>query len=227
MTDNADQTVVTQPQKQGFSGLQVTGIVLLAVVVTVFVGWWVIRTYIFPSQLEPVELTYSEQVELGSKLKAIGVVTDTPAPPPGESARAVPEPYSEEGASREVFFSERELNGLIAKDSELANNLAVDLADDLVSFTLLVTVPQDFPVMPGRIVRVRGGAEVSFANGKPVVAIKGVSLMGVPVPNAWLGNLKNVDLVQEFGDAGFWKAFADGVEAVRVQDGRVQVQLRE
>lgn len=227
MNKHADQTAVTQPVKKGFSGLQVTGIVLVAIVITVFVGWWVIRTYIFPTQLEPVELSYSEQVELGSKLKAIGVVTDTPAPPPGETPRALPEAYSEEGADRAVFFTERELNGLIARDSELANNFAVDLADDLVSFTLLVPVPQDFPVMPGRIVRVRGGAEVAFANGKPVVAIKGVSLMGVPVPNAWLGNLKNVDLVQQFGDAGFWKAFADGVEAVQVQDGRVQVQLRE
>ena len=216
-----------QAQRKGFSGLQVTGIVLVAILLTLFAGWWLVRTYIFPSELEPVELSYSEQVELGSKLKAIGVVRNTPAPPPGETARALPEAYSEVGASREVFFSERELNGLIADDSQLANNLAIDLADDLVSFTLLVPVPPDFPIMPGRIVRVRGGAEVAFANGRPVVAIKGVSLMGVPVPNAWLGNLKNVDLVQEYGDAGFWQAFAAGVEAISVEEGRIQVQLRE
>jgi len=227
MNDMADSSAQAAPVKTGFSGLQVMGIVLLAIVVTVFVGWWVVRTYIFPTQLEPVELSYSEQVELGNKLKAIGVVTDAPVPPSGQSPRAMPEAYSEQGASRTVDFSERELNGLIAKDSELANNLALDLSDDLVSFTLLVPVPQDFPVMPGRIVRVRGGAEVAFAGGRPVVALKGVSLMGVPVPNAWLGNLKDVDLVQEFGDAGFWKAFADGVESVRVLDGRVSVQLKE
>jgi hypothetical protein len=29
--------------------------------------------------------------------------------------------------------------------------------------------------------------------------------MGVPIPNAWLGNLKNVELAQEFsGNDGFW-----------------------
>ena len=81
--------------------------------------------------------------------------------------------------------------------------------------------------MPGRIVRVRGGAELAFASGRPSVVIKGVSLMGVPVPNAWLGNLKNVDLVQEYGDAGFWQAFADGVESMRVQEGRLHIQLKE
>ena len=49
--------------------MQVTAIVLVVMVVTVFAGWWVVRTYIFPSQLEPVELSQSEQVELGRKLE--------------------------------------------------------------------------------------------------------------------------------------------------------------
>lgn len=216
-------------KREGFSGLQVTLIVLVTVAVTVFVGWWVIRTYIFPSQLEPVELSRAEQVELGRKLKAIGVVTGplVAARDDAVATGAVPEPYSEAGADRMVFLSERELNGMIAKDPELASNFALDLADDLVSFTLLLPVPPDFPVMPGRIVRVRGGAEVAFAGGRPSVVIKGVSLMGVPVPNAWLGNLKNIDLVQEFGDAGFWKAFADGVESVRIEEGELHIQLKE
>jgi len=158
---------VETSKRKGFSGLQVTLIVLVTVAVTVFVGWWVIRTYIFPSQLEPVELSRAEQVELGRKLKAIGVVTG-PLVTAGDDAvatGAVPEPYSEAGADRMVFLSERELNGMIARDPELASNFALDLADDLVSFTLLLPVPPDFPVMPGRIVRVRGGAEVAFAGG--------------------------------------------------------------
>ena len=81
--------------------------------------------------------------------------------------------------------------------------------------------------MAGRTVRVNGGAEVAYLNGKPVVAIKGVSLMGVPVPNAWLGNLKDVDLVQQFGDQGFWQAFAAGVDAMQVREGRLDIRLKE
>ena len=210
--------------KKGFSGLQVTGIVIITVLVTILAGWWLVRTYLFPSQLEPVELSQTEQVELGRKLKLLGVVDSAP---PAASQGAVPEPYSEEGASRDVSFSERELNGLIARDPELASNLALDLSEDLVSFTLLVDVPPDFPVMAGRTVRVNGGAEVSYLDGKPVVMIKGVSLMGVPVPNAWLGNLKNVDLVQQFGDQGFWRAFAAGVDSLQVREGRLDIRLKE
>lgn len=43
------------------------------------------------------------------------------------------------------------------------------------------------------------GLELRFAAGRPVVALRGVSLWGVPIPNAWLGGIKNLDLVKEFG----------------------------
>ena len=61
-----------------------------------------------------------------------------------------------------------------------------------------------------------------------MVILRGVSVMGIPVPNAWLGNLKNVDLVEQFGDgSGFWKRFADGVELIEIDDGKLHVKLKE
>jgi len=61
-----------------------------------------------------------------------------------------------------------------------------------------------------------------------VVVLKGVSVWGVPLPNAWLGGMKNIDLVQEFGtEQGFWQAFADGVEEIEVKEGKVRVRLKE
>ena len=52
--------------------------------------------------------------------------------------------------------------------------------------------------------------------------------MGVPIPNSWLGGIKNIDLVQEFGaDEGFWKGFSDGVESITVGDGNLEIKLKE
>jgi hypothetical protein len=52
--------------------------------------------------------------------------------------------------------------------------------------------------------------------------------MGIPIPNAWLGGMKNIDLVKEFSvDEGFWKAFSDGVKNIRVKDGHLLIQLKE
>ncbi len=218
----------TQSSRKGFSGLQVAGIVLLTIVVTGLLGWWVIRTYIFPANLEPVELSQQEQVELDRKLSRLGISREGVMLDDSGREVAVPVPYAEDGDKRDVTLTERELNGLIAGDPEYGNNLAIDLADDLASIVALIPIPEDFPIMPGRTVRVRGGAEIAYRNGQPVVILKGVSVMGVPVPNAWLGNFKNVDLVKEFGGSdGFWDAFAEGVEEIRVQDGELQIKLKE
>jgi len=52
--------------------------------------------------------------------------------------------------------------------------------------------------------------------------------MGVPIPNAWLGGLKNIDLVSEFGvDPGFWKSFSEGVEHIQVTDGKIDIRFKE
>ena len=100
--------------------------------------------------------------------------------------------------------------------------------DDLISAKILVPLDEDFPMLGGQILRVKTGVEFAYDSGKPIVRLRGVSVMGVPLPNAWLGGLKNIDLVQEFGtDQGFWKAFADGVAAVRVQEGQLMLHLKE
>jgi hypothetical protein len=52
--------------------------------------------------------------------------------------------------------------------------------------------------------------------------------MGVPIPNAWLGGLKNIDLVEYYGtESGFWKAFADGVDSISIEDGNLTMVLKE
>jgi hypothetical protein len=51
---------------------------------------------------------------------------------------------------------------------------------------------------------------------------------GVPIPNAWLGNIKNVDLVREFGgQGGFWDLFSEGVEDLRISEGSLTIRLKE
>ena len=52
--------------------------------------------------------------------------------------------------------------------------------------------------------------------------------MGVPIPNAWLGGIKNIDLMQEFGgEPGFWQSLGEGVESIQVRDGELYVKLKE
>ena len=223
------------PVKGGIRGVHILWIVLATVVVTVALTFWVVRTYVYAKDFEPVELSAGEQETLDAKLRALGY---DPGPAAGEQddpARRETdeewlrsERYSEAGARRVVRFSERELNAMVANNHDLARKLALDLGDNLVSARLLVPVDPDFPILGGKTLRVSTGVEMAFRDARPVIVLKGVSIMGIPIPNAWLGGLKNIDLVGEFGDeGGFWSAFADGVENIRVDEGQLKVQLKE
>lgn len=222
------------PRKGGLRASHVAWIVLATVLVTVAVTYWVVRTYIYAKDFEPVELSATEQKKLDAKLRILGYQPEPAASPgaaPGEESDERwlrPERYSEAGAKREVSFSERELNAMVAKNQDLAKKLAVDLADDLVSARLLVPLDPDFPILGGKTLRLSTGVELAYRDARPIVVLKGVSIMGIPIPNAWLGGLKNIDLVREFGDSeGFWKSFADGVDNIRVEEGSLKVQLKE
>ncbi len=224
-----------ESERSGLSGMQVFGIVVLTIAVTVGVTWWGIHYYLYTKEFKSVSLSNKEEVALEEKLDALGFDLNVSSKRDGVSAsefdkdgRLQPEKYNETNAKREIDFSERELNALLASNSELASKLAIDLSANLMSAKMLIPVDPDFPILGGKTIRGNAGVELAYKSGKPIVILKGVSLWGVPIPNAWLGGLKNIDLVSEFGaDRGFWKAFADGVEDIRVEDGKLRIKLKE
>jgi len=117
---------------------------------------------------------------------------------------------------------------MLARNTDLADKMAIDLSDNLASVKIIIPMDPEFPMFGGKTLKVNAGAELSYKDGRPIVILKGVSLWGVPVPNAWLGNLKNVDLVNEFGgDEGFWKSFSEGIDNIEIQDGELRIKLKE
>ena len=208
--------------------LRTLGIMLITIIISVVVTVFVVNHYLFPKKFDPVELNQEEASQLNKKLKKFGLPTFSASNDLAANNRLEPEPYSEAGAKREIYFSEKELNAMLAKNTDLADKIAIDLSDNLASAKIIVPLDPDFPVLGGKTLKVNAGAELAYANGRPIVVLKGVSLWGVPIPNAWLGNLKNVDLVKEFGgNEGFWKSFADGVENIRVAEGQLRIKLKE
>lgn len=220
---SADTSTMPPLVRQQHNGWRTFGIIVITMAVTLAVGYWAATTWLFPTEFKPVVLNQKQQQTLDKKISLLGGSSRS-----SENEAIEAEAYSEVGASREVEFSERELNALLAKNTELANKLAIDLSDNLVSARLLVDVDPDFPILGGKTIKVTGGMELRLIGSKPSAVLKGISVWGVPLPNAWIGNIKNVDLVQEFGEAGgFWQAINDGVEKIEVRDGRLIIQLKE
>lgn len=224
-----------QRPSSALSGLQIAGIVIAAMLVTIVATLFIVKIWLFPTPFKPVVLNPAEEKRLEAKLARFEQFGSDPTPAvPGRDTSSPleselqPEAYSEDGASREVKLSEREINAMIAKNTDLASKVAIDLSDDLISLKMLIPVDPDFPFVGGKTLKVRAGAEVAFRENMPVFILRGISVMGVPLPNAWMGSLKNIDLVKVFGsEPGFWKGFADGVAAIQVREGNLQIILKE
>ncbi len=202
------------------NGWRTFGIVVITMALTLGVGYWAVNAYLFPAAFKPVQLSEKEQQRLDGKLQQLV--------PSAAPSRLEPEAYSEAGASREIHLSEKELNALLSKNTDLASRLAIDLSENLASAKLLVHLDPDFPFLGGNTIKINAGMELHLQDGRPVATLRGVSVWGVPLPNAWLGNMKNTNLIEEFGQAGgFWQAINDGVEELEIKEGELRIKLKE
>ena len=225
---SSDENVVpdNMPIEIKKKGLPTFVIVLITIVLTLGIGYWVFTTYLFPTEFSPVELSKKEQQRLDNKLNVLTGNKSKPTTAGDEPL--LPEAYSEAGANSEIHFSEKELNALLANNTDLANKLAIDLSDNLASAKLLIDLDPDLPILGGKTLKITAGLELRIDKHRPRAILKGVSVWGVPIPNDWLGNLKNIDLLNEFGNAGgFWQSIESGIDEFEISEGELRVKFKE
>lgn len=208
-----------------FGCLKIIGAFAVVILVTALLTAWWVKHNVYAAQFSPTHLNASEQQALEAKMAQLEQWGSSATPPAGTLQ---PEAYEEDDSRREITITEKELNAILAKRPELAERVAIDLSDDLVSVTFLIPLEEDTPLLGGTTIRVRAGATIRFEGGKPVALVRGVSIGGVPIPEAWWGDIKDKDLVSEFrDDTGFWDFFSEGVADVQVREGHVWLKLKE
>ena len=235
------------PPPRRFGCLAVTLLLLLVTVVSVVATLWVARTWLFPGPFQPVALNTAEQIELERKLDRLTNIEPAarrleeqsptrPSAHPRARAEAgmaadaalTPAPYAERPEDRLLSFSQRELNAMIARNPDLAERLVLHLADGMLSASMRLTLPRDLPVLAGQTIRISTGLRLGYRHGQPQLAVEGVSVMGVPLPNAWIGGIKGEDLIGlGANDGGFWSVFGQGVRDLRIEGDRLFVELAE
>ena len=171
-----------------FTAAQVLGIAVAVAVVAGLAVFFAVRWYLFPPAFDPVSLNSDERQVLAEKLERLESLGGLTAR--DQTNAPQPEPYSEADADRRISLTERELNALIASDPVLAERIAIDLDEDLASVAMLIPLDPSVPLLGGRTLRINAGLELAYEQGRPVAILKGVSVMGVPLPNAWLGGCR-------------------------------------
>jgi hypothetical protein len=219
--DMKRSSMKTESKKRTFGCSQVLIIVLVAMLVSAGLTFWWVKRNLYPKDFTPVALSQVEKEVLDEKVKKLEEIAD---------GRLTPEEYDDSTGSKVIDLTERELNYLIVKDSpELAEKIAVKLTKNLVSLKIVTTVDEDSPfeLLAGRKIRVNVGLKVDFDSPQPEISLKGVTLGGISLPSEWLGNLKNKNLIDDLKEGDEMGKILAGVKSLKVEDGKVRMELKD
>ncbi|QQL45777.1 hypothetical protein [Sulfuriroseicoccus oceanibius] len=210
---SAPPPVPAAPRRRGCFFYAVLAVIGAAIVFVLGISatlWWLQRP------IKPVELSAKESEVVEEKLTNL----------------QEPESRYEEG-SKNMVFTEREINGLINEHTELGDTLRIELDPDAVNAYLAVPIPEDSAILPGKQFKARARIEVELEdldNGltRPRLEIADVTVYGISLPNAWLGGIKGKDLGRElFGGGRDSQLVIQGVEELRIERERIEIILAE
>ena len=188
-------------------------VVLLVLAALWAVFWGVVQLY--SGEPEPVTLSEQEQQQLEHKLHVLAEPDDP------DTAPLAPEAYEETDEARILRFTERELNALIARDPDLAGRVALRLTPGQVSTRVRIDVPEDVPLLGGRVLNVRSAVRFETVDEQLSARLVGVSVAGIPLPDAWLGGLKDEDLLA----LEPLRPLRAGIEDIEVAEGELALRL--
>lgn len=141
-----------------------------------------------------------------------------------ESMEAAPgEPQYERG-TKEIVITERELNGLLAQNTDLGDKLSFTLATYEVHARLETDLDEDLPVFGGKKLKAKARFLVRSVDGRPSLVLDDLTVWGASLPNDWLGGMKGKDLLSEIvGGSGGMR----GIDELRVERGQMVIRLAE
>jgi hypothetical protein len=219
----------------------------LGVFAVLAVGGVFAYNYYFHASITPTKLSERELVVLNEKIK---VVEETTGESPGAlvesgevkvlppvandpvkpAAPSVPVPAPRD--PRTLVLTQRELNGILNNNTELGQYVKIDLKPGYFDITTIVPVDQEVPFIGGKTLRTSVDFTLKKAEGGDLVlAVRDVSVAGIPLPSAWLegaGVLKGENLLKDLRTQYPWfERFVAGIEHVEIGTGEMKVKLAE
>jgi hypothetical protein len=197
---------------------------LLIIITTVAITiWWIQRP------IKPVVLNPKEQTVVDTKLRQLEDAR-LPAPKPETPLPANPPPQERPYVlgAKAITLTEREVNGLLNQNTDLGKSVRIEFARNAINAYVAVPIPQDVPIMGGKMFRARGRFSVSIGNGgTPYVVLEDVTVFGISLPKAWLGGLKGENLLGDAVGRGNKGPILQGIKSLRVEPGALVLELAD
>ena len=196
-------------------------VIILTVVITI---WWLGRP------IKPVELSASEKQVLTEKLDHLGGASAGKAPGLAQSTdRPKPEPdriYLP--GSKELRLTEREINGLLNENTDLGKSVRLEFGRDAINAYVATPIPDDVPMLGGKMFKARGRFRLSVGNGgEPYAILEDVTVFGLSLPKAWLGGVKGENLLGDAVGKRNGAPIFKGIKSLRVEPGALVLEVEE
>lgn len=173
------------------------------------------------SPFKPVALTATEEQTLESKLAVLNGQAQ------GELSVAATDP------AKTIVLTEKEVNGWLARQEGLADKVKFHMNNDTVGATVLVPVDEEVPVIGGQTLRFKVifNSKLDAASKHLNFSLADVSVGGISLPNAWLGDIKGLNLLANNGpgtaDAEVLQRIAAGIKDFKIRNGELRMVLND
>ena len=159
--------------------------------------------------IKPVALSAEETQVLEQKIGRLEVAPEEP---------------KYQAGSKEIVITERELNGLLAQNTDLGDKLMFTLVTDEVHARIETDLDEGLPMVGGKKLKAKARFLVTTNEGRPSLVLDDLTVWGASLPNDWLGGMKGKDLLAEiFGGSGG----VSGIEELRIERGQLVIRLAE
>ncbi len=186
-------------------------------------AYW-LKHNLYASKFSPVTLSGGEKDEFKTKLVAMSVAGGKPAEAPAaDAAQATDDP------KRTLTLSEREINAFLAEQG-LGETVKVELGEGKGTATAIVPIEKDALLFAGKTLRIQCAFKANMtAEKKLALSISDLSVGGISLPNAWIGNLKGMNLFQDtdLSSEPSVKGLVAGVQDFNISGGNIKVKLND
>jgi hypothetical protein len=219
---------------------------LLIIVATIAITIWYLQRPIKPVVLSPTEkATVEAKLERASGRPADGArATAERGTAPADRTIPVPDgagtppetrtikPLEPDRiyvpGSKQLRITERELNGLLNANTDLGNTVRFELGRDAINAYVVAPIPDDVPMLGGKMFRARGRFRVSITEGSaPYAVLEDVTVFGLSLPKAWLGGIKGENLLADAVGRRDGQPALRGVKSLRIEPGALVLEVED
>ncbi|MGB0992687.1 MAG: hypothetical protein ACPG32_09485, partial [Akkermansiaceae bacterium] len=157
---------------------------------------------------KPVVLNDSEQKALNHKIEAVQERTYEPG-------------------SKVITLTEREINALFHSNTGLGDQVRFELANNAVHARIKTDLDEDLPILGGKTLKAKARFKLTDETNNPAIILDDLTVWGISLPNAWLGEMKGQNLLANLGSEFSNSGFADGVKNINVNHGKITIHLAD